>query len=302
MRHPPFNPTIGVIIGVIAISFTSVLVKLMSGAPATIIANYRLLFAFIALFPVVFIKYRKEFPFMNSHEWLLAILAGLFTAGFFTFWFESLQYTAVGSSVVIKTLQPILVFLIMHLFVKERFSPGVIISICIVLLGGFILFTGDFEGDKNAFFGDILALISTVFLAISYILGQKLRKRLSHFSYTFIISGVGATILLIYNIGSSTSFIHYPLYYWILFIIIALVPTFLGHALFRWALKWIRASTVAIASVFESAIAAFLAYIFLKEQISSSLLLGGTIIGFGLFLFTVSTTQKRKVTISESNE
>src|SRR5690625_6009534 len=80
MRLPPFNPYIAVVIGVISISTSAVLVKLADQAPASIIANYRLLFAVILMTPIILLKYRHEFRVINSKDWILALFSGLFLA------------------------------------------------------------------------------------------------------------------------------------------------------------------------------------------------------------------------------
>lgn len=300
MRLPPFNPYIAVIIGVISISSSAILVKLAGDAPAGIIANYRFIFAVIIMAPIIFKKYGHEFKRIRKKDWIFTILAGLFLALHFILWFESFNYTSVTSSVVLVTLQPIFAFLGTYLFFKERFSFGTIASLIIALLGSFIITTGDFQMGDGAFFGDILAILGAITITVYFLFGQQVRKRLSFMTYTFIVYTVSAVTLLFYNIGLQNSFTGYSTLQWWIFIAMAIIPTFFGHSLFNFALKWLSTSTISFSFILEPIVATILAVIILHEQVTANQLLGGTIVVFGLLLFTVSTTRKRTVTISSN--
>lgn len=302
MRLPPFNPYFAVVIGVIAISTSAVLVKLANHAPAAIIANYRLLFAVIMMAPLVALKYRHEFKYIRKQDWILSVGAGVFLAFHFILWFESLNYTSVASSVVLVTMQPIFAFIGTYLFFHERFSPGAIISMLIALFGSLIISWGDFQISSAALFGDILALLGAVTMTAYFLLGQQARKRVSLMTYTFIVYGISSLTLIVYNIILQNDFIGYPADHWIIFLTLAIVPTFFGHTLFNWALRWLSTSTISMGTVFEPVGATLLAYIVLDEHVTWSQWLGGTIVIFGLFLFIVSTTRKRHVTISRIND
>lgn len=298
MRLPPFNPYIAVIIGVISISSTAVFVKLAGDAPAGIIANYRLLIAVILMAPVIIIKYRDEFKHINKKSWIFTILAGIFLALHFILWFESFNYTSVASSVVLITLQPIFAFLGTFLFFKERFSFGAIVSLIIALFGGFIIASSDLKISDLALYGDVLAILGALAITIYFLFGQKVRKSVSFITYTFIVYSVSTIMLFIYNLFMQHPFIGYTSHQWWIFIALAIIPTFFGHSLFNWALKWLSTSTISIGMILEPIGATLLAYLIIGEQVTASQLLGGTIVLFGLFLFTVSTTRKRHVTIS----
>ncbi|SHG32248.1 DMT family transporter [Ornithinibacillus halophilus] len=299
MRLPPFNPYIAVVVGVISVSTSAVIVKLASGAPAAIIAQYRLLFAVLLMAPIVLFKYKHEFKYIKKKDWILSTFAGILLAFHFILWFESLNYTSVASSVVLVSLQPIFAFLGTYLFFKERFSPGAIISMVIALFGSIIISWGDFQISGLAFWGDMLALLGAVAVTGYFLMGQNVRKRLSLMTYTFVVYGISSLTLIIYNLILQNPFVGYPTDHWLLFLALAIFPTFLGHTLFNWAIKWLSTSTISMGIVFEPIGASILAYIILGEKITWEQWLGGTIVIFGLFLFILSTTKKSKVTISQ---
>lgn len=299
MRLPPFNPHFAIIIGLIATSTTAILVKLIIGdIPASVIATYRLIIAFLLMAPFVFWKYINEFRLLHMKDWVLALFASVFLATHFILWFSSLNYTSVVSSVVFITLQPVLVFIGTCFLSKARFSPGTIISILIAFFGIFIIGWGDAQLNKEHLFGDLLALLGTLCLTIYILLGQRTRKRVSFLTYTFIVYGIASFLLILYNVFNQNDFTVHSIHVGVIILLLAIIPTFLGQIVFNYALRWLRESTVSMAVVFEPIVAAILAYSILGEKVTSFQLLGGTIIIFGLFLFTLSTSRKQKVTIS----
>lgn len=301
MRLPPFNPYIIIMIASIAISTSAIFVKLADQAPAGITAAYRLIIAVLIMLPIVLIKYKHEFRLISKKDWFLSTFAGLFLALHFILWFESLNYTSVASSTVLVTMQPVFAFIGTYILFQERFSYGAVISMVITIIGGFIISWGDFQFSGMALFGDILALLGSVAVTIYFLAGQSTRKRVSLMTYTFIVYGVSALALIIYNLIMQNSFIGYPADHWWMFLGLAIIPTFLGHTLFNWALKWLSSSTISMATLFEPVGATVLAYFILGETITWSQFLGGAIVLFGLYLFVLSTSRKTKVTISKKN-
>ena len=302
MRLPPFNPHVAIFIGVISVSTSAVLVKLAAGAPAAIIANYRLLFAVLFMLPFILLKYRNEFKLIRKKDWILSALAGIFLAIHFIFWFESLNHTSVASSVVLVTLQPIFAFLGTYLFFKERFTQAAVISMFIALLGSFIISWGDFQISGMALFGDILALLGAIAVTGYFLMGQNVRKRLSLVIYTFVVYGISSITLIIYNLILQNSFFGYSSHHWWIFLALAVFPTFFGHTLFNWALKWVSTATISMAILFEPIGASILAYFILGERVTPSQWLGGSIVIIGLFLFVMGTRRKRDVTIARKND
>ncbi|WP_164214621.1 DMT family transporter [Virgibacillus sp. YIM 98842] len=301
MRLPPFNPHAAVVIGVITVSASAILVRLADEAPAAIIANYRLLFAALLMLPIILMKYRHEFKKISNKDWILSIFAGIFLAAHFILWFESLNYTSVASSVVLVSLQPIFAFLGTYLFFKERFSSGAIISMLIALFGSIIISWGDFQISGLALFGDILALLGAITVTAYFLMGQSARRNLSLMTYTFLVYGIASIALILYNVVLQNDFTGYPADHCWLFLALAIFPTFLGHSLFNWALKWLSTATISMGIVFEPVGATILAYFILGEVVTWSQLLGGAIVIFGLFLFIMSTTRKPSVTISKKS-
>ncbi|MBS4178598.1 DMT family transporter [Lederbergia citrea] len=286
MNTPRINPYLALAIGVLTVSTSAIFVKL-STADAGVVAFYRLFISVIIMIPVFFPKYIKELKMINRRDWLFSIIAGIFLAFHFILWFESLNYTSVASSTVLVTLQPLFAFIGTFLFFKEKFSFKAILCAVIAIIGSIIISWGDFQISGSALFGDFLALAACGLITAYLLFGQDVRKRISLVTYTFVVYLISSIVLFFYVLASGSAFYPYPPMDWLYFLLLAIVPTLLGHTLFNWSLKWLSTSTISMAILFEPVGAALLAYYILQEKILWTQLLGGLIVilSVSLFLF-----------------
>ncbi|SHS61729.1 Predicted permease, DMT superfamily [Mycobacteroides abscessus subsp. abscessus] len=284
MNRTIANPYFALIVGVIAVSASAIFVK-FSDAPSGVIAFYRLLFSVLFMLPVFIMKYVKELRLISHRDWLYATLAGVFLAFHFILWFESLNYTSVASSTVLVTLQPLFAFVGTFLFFKERFSLKAILCAVAAIVGSVIISWGDFRVSGTALYGDILALLACALVTAYLMFGQSVRKRISLVTYTFVVYSISSIVLLFYVLIVGESLYPYPKNEWWNFILLALIPTLLGHSLFNWAIKWISTSIISMAILFEPVGATILAYYFLSEKVLFTQILGGSIVIVGISLF-----------------
>ncbi|MGI8387527.1 DMT family transporter [Robertmurraya sp. P23] len=296
MNRTIVNPYFALIVGVIAVSASAIFVK-FSAAPSGVIAFYRLLFSVLFMLPVFLLKYVKELTLISVKDWLYATLAGVFLAFHFILWFESLNYTSVASSTVLVTLQPLFAFVGTFLFFKERFTLKAILCAVAAIVGSVIISWGDFQLSGTALFGDILALLACALVTAYLMFGQSVRKRISLVTYTFVVYSISSIVLLLYVLIAGESLYPYPKNEWWNFILLALIPTLLGHSLFNWAIKWISTSIISMAILFEPVGATILAYYLLSEKVLFTQLLGGSIVivGISLFLLNERSGKQKKV-------
>ncbi len=288
---PLINPHIAILAGVVAVSFSSLFVRLSSAAPL-ITASYRLLFTFLLIAPFTLVKHRHELAAMKRREVLLAALSGLFLALHFATWFTSLKYTTIASSVVIVTLQPVFVVMGSWLFFREKISHLAMIGGALALCGSFIIGAGDFRLGADAFFGDVLALLAAILVSGYMIIGRKIRAKVALSAYTFVVYGTSALTLVLLSVMNSLPFAPYPAREWLLFFALALICTVGGHTIFNWVIKYVPASTVAVSILGESLGAIVWGAIFLKEYPGPRQLIGGGVIFAGLYLFSRSSIPK----------
>lgn len=297
MADRKVNPYFILAIGVISVSASAILVK-FSTAPSGVIAFYRLFFSVIFMLPVFLIKYVTELRLITKRDWIFSIIAGVFLAFHFIFWFESLNYTSVASSTVLVTLQPLFAFIGTYIFFKERFSFKAILSGIVAVVGSVIISWGDFKISGSALFGDILALIACMLVTAYLMFGQTVRKRLSLVTYTFLVYSISTITLFFYVLIVQEPLLPYGSSDWVYFILLALVPTLLGHTLFNWSIKYLSTSTISMAILFEPVGATILAYYLLSEYVVWTQLVGGLVVIGGVSFFLLD---ERKVKRREDN-
>lgn len=293
MEKPKMHPYIPIMIGVISMALSAIFVKLAT-ADAGAIAFYRMLFSVLFMLPFFLLKYRREVFLLEKKDWIFSTIAGVFLAFHFILWFESLNYTSVASSTVLVTLQPIFAFVGTYFFFKERLSFKIILSAVIAIIGSIIISWGDFKLSGTAFFGDMLALAACGLITVYLLFGQDVRKRLSLITYTFIVYSISTITLFFYVLIKNESFGPYPESDWFWFVMLALIPNFLGHTLFNWSLKWVSTNVISIAILFEPVGASILAFYVFHESLATSQIAGGLIVIAGILMFVIDGKKVRE--------
>lgn len=279
------------VLGVAAVSTAAIFVKL-SDAPSSIIAFYRLLFAFLIIaFPTLLLK-RKEFAVLTRKDILYSVFSGIFLAFHFITWFASLKYTSVASSVVLVTLQPIFAMFGVYFVFKEKIAKVGVIGAILAVLGSLIIGWGDFKIGGQALYGDMLAILGAIFVTGYWLFGQLLRKKVSVLVYAFLVYGASTITLFLYNFALNLDFTNYSVYNWKLFLGLAVIPTIFGHTVFNWAIKYISAATISVTILAEPIGAIILAYIFLGEVITLTQLLGSAVIFSGIIVYLIFTNKR----------
>ena len=270
-------------IGLTAISFASILIKLCE-APPLIIAAYRLTLATMVLLLFSLPRTLREVRRLGRREILLSALAGSFLCFHFAFWITSLKYTSVASSVIFVATNPLFVALASLLFLREKLSPTLLLAILVAVLGGLVIGWGDWDGGPQSLYGDFLALLGAI-MATGYLLvGRRLRQKMDLTAYITLAYGMAAILLILLALVRGEVFFDYPPRTYLLFFLLALVSQLIGHTTLNWALRFFSATLVAVFILGEPIGATILAYFILAEPVGRSLLLGGTLVLLGIYL------------------
>jgi drug/metabolite transporter (DMT)-like permease len=278
-------------VGLVAISFASIFIKVCE-APPLIIAAYRLTLATLILLLFSFPRTLKELRGLSRREILPSLLAGLFLCFHFALWITSLKYTSVASSVIFVTTNPIFVALASILLFRERVSLVLFFSVATAVVGGIIIGWGDWGKGEDQLYGDFLALLGAI-MATGYLLvGRRIRQKVSLVSYITLVYGVAAVLLILLALLSGDAFFDYPPKTYLLFLLLAVVPQLVGHTSLNWALKFFSATLVAVFILGEPIGASILAYFLLGESVGANLLWGGTLVLLGIYL---SAREERKL-------
>ncbi|AJI24456.1 EamA family transporter [Priestia megaterium] len=294
----PLPPPVFLLIGVLAVSFSSILIK-WSDAPASILGMYRLLFTVLLFLP--FLPWRKmKILFKNStvKEWLMLTVSGVFLGLHFLFWMESFSHTTVASAMILTALEPVFVVIGAYFLFKEKTSKVGIISILIAVSGSVIIASGDIGLSKTALYGDLLSILGTVAVSVHMLAGQELCRKMPSIIYSFAVFLIGGLVLFVYNVWTHISLTQYESKDWWIFLLLALIPNIFGHALFNWLLNYVGATTISMAILGEPIGAIILAYFLLGEMTTVSQLVGGMIVMISVMIFLKYKAEEPKKVIA----
>lgn len=281
MNYLEKNPMIMIVIGVIGISLSAIFVK-YSAAPSAVTAAFRLLWTVLLMTPVVMGKssVRAELKTIDKKAVYLSCISGLFLALHFAVWFESLAHTSVASSLTIVSTEVIWVALGYCVFMKGRLSGKAILSIVVIFAGSVLIAYADSSAGGNQLYGDILALIAAVAVAVYTLLGRVVRETVSTAVYTYIVYVVCAAALVVTCVIQRHALFAYGYSAVIVGLLLAIFSTILGHSIFSWCLKYFSPAFVSASKLCEPVVASVFA-IFLFQEIPVLLQIAGSILILG---------------------
>lgn len=292
-------PIILLCLAIIAVSTASILIRFAQrDAPSLVIATLRLAFATLLLGPVALLRHEEELRAFRGNRLVAAGFSGLFLAIHFATWITSLEFTSVASSVVFVSTGPLWVGLLSPLLLNERNSNGTRTGLALALAGGLAIALGSgcswslppacpqvsvaLRGREM--FGNLLALIGAWSVAGYLMIGRRLRAGTGLVPYVFVVYGFAACALalLMWVFGQSPQGYSPQTYRWIF--LLAVVPQLIGHSTYNWALGYLPATLVAVATLGEPIGSSLLAFLFLHETPSPALLAGGMLILIGVYI------------------
>ncbi len=277
------KPYLMMFVGVIAVSFAAVFIRLAE-APPLVIATYRLTIASIILTPIASIKSLRGLSRLSKRDILLILLSSIFIALHFWLWITSLSYTTIASSVVLVTSHPAFVAIVSYFLWGERLSKLTIGGIVVALLGVLLVNYSGFTFSSQALLGDLLALIAGFSMGAYLIIGGQLRTRIDILSYLTLIYIGAAVILLVATIILGHSLFGYSPTTYLMLILLALIPQLLGHSCLNLAERLVSVTLVSVSILGEPVGATLLGWLILNEIPTASEIVGGILILAGIFL------------------
>jgi len=290
MKRHDLTPRLALGVAIAAVSTASVFIRYaQADASSLAIAAYRLGLAALILLPLAGLRHGREIRGLEAGDWLWALASGVFLAVHFATWITSLEYTTVASSVVLVSTSPLWVALAARLFLKEPLPPRLLAGLALAMAGSIAISVAEARSgiSSRPLLGNALALAGALAVSGYWLIGRRLRRRISLLPYVTMVYGSAALALL-----AAALLLRRPLagfrtstYGWLL--LLALIPQLLGHSSFNWALKHLPAAYVAVATLGEPVGAAFLAFLLLGETpqamkvIAAGVILAGICLALG---------------------
>jgi drug/metabolite transporter (DMT)-like permease len=297
-KDPPAQAYAVLAMGVLAVSLAAILIRLAQaeGVPSLVIAAARLTIAALMLTPLLARRphYRAQIAGLNARDLALAGISGFFLAAHFATWVSSLEYTSVLISVVLVTTTPIWVALLEVVFLRASITLLILLGIVISLAGGLLIgLSGDTSlATDGSARGALLSLAGAITVAVYLIIGRELRPRIGLIPYIWLVYSCGALTLIALAIVSGASLLGYRPEAYVLMALIGLIPQLIGHSSLNYALGYLPATYVSVATQAEPISSALMAYLLFQEQPTGGQIVGSLIILLGVLLATLGQSRR----------
>lgn len=276
-----------ILVGVMGISLSSIFVR-YAMAPSAVTAAWRLLWTVALMTPVVLGKreVRRELLRAGWGSIFTSAISGVFLAAHFVLWFESLAHTSVASSTTIVCTEVIWVALGYCLFLKGKLSGKAVIAISIALAGSVAIAWSDSGSGGNHLYGDVLALLAAIAVAVYMLLGRMVQQKLSTTVYTYLVYSACLVTLLVTCACQGLDMLAYGLRPVAVGLLLAVFSTILGHSIFSKCLTFFSPAFVSASKLCEPVVAAILAGFLFGEIPTALQLAGGALILGGVFYYS----------------
>ena len=275
--------------GLLAISSSPVIARLLPLVPAVVIAFWRMIFASAMLWGYSSIRPQESIEPKNIR---LIVAAGFLLAMHFVFWFSALKLTSIANTTILGIVAPAFTLLFERLWYKRKLSWITITALLIILVGGIIVQGDDLGSVNGTGLGNIMAILSAVFLGSVFIIGAKVRKSTPVITYTRAVYTISAIVLLASSLVLDNQLTGYSINNYFRLFMLGLVPTLIGHTAFSYSVKFVSPTVIAAVPLGEPIIASYLAWLLFAERAPFYVLGGGLIVFIGMIILIMNKQSK----------
>lgn len=235
-------------VAILAISTSAILIKAITLPPA-LLGFYRFFLTFLLFLPMLIRQ--RQYAVLDKKLWGFILLAGIFLGLHMWAWILSLQETSIASSVIVVSVNPVFTLILSSIFLKERINRLALLGLILAVLGIVWVGFGDLSISLQAVWGDFFSLLGAFFVSVYFLIGRFVRDRVDLWVYSESVYGVASLFLLIvaWQSGQLSMIPSGP--NWLILLLLVLLPTFLGHTLFSYVLKFVSATTVSMVVLAE---------------------------------------------------
>ena len=271
------------VVGVVAVSFAAVLIR-VAEAPALAIAAWRCAGGAVALLPFAL---RHQAPSAKQARVLLA--SGAFLAVHFGLFVGALQQTTVASAVALASTAPVFVGLGAAVVLRDPPGRRTWAGMALAVAGAATLAIGDASAGvvptaPRPLLGDAMALGSAAAVAGYLVLGQRARRSLPVTTYGAGVYGTAAVLLVLAALLLRAPLGGFDAGTWWALLGLVVGPQLLGHTVFNQVLSAVPATTVAALVLVEPVAGGLLAFALLGEVPPALLAVGGPLTLAGVYL------------------
>ncbi|KYH05008.1 hypothetical protein A1704_12635 [Chryseobacterium cucumeris] len=248
-------------------------------------------FFFSALMVGGYLLYSKESFKINKKEALILAILGICYALSSEFLFLGYDFLTPGIASTVLFIYPIIVALIMLFFYKERLTRLSGASLLLAFAGVIVLCLKG-NGLEINFAGLGIVMLSSLFYALYMVIVNKSNIRVSGFKLTFYSMLFTSMFFMTKALMANESFAISSTEIFINFLIFAFLTTVISSLCLVFAIKYIGSTPVAILGALEPVVAVLISVLIFHEKFTPNLLIGITLILFGVTLNVIGDQKK----------
>jgi drug/metabolite transporter (DMT)-like permease len=284
---------IGLLIAVFAASWASIFIRWCGDTPAIVISFYRMFWS--TLIFLIYQLFRHpgalRFKNINRPSKFLLLVAGISLALHFGTWIASIQLTTISHSLILESTHPVFALILSPIFLNEKGGLKTHLAVVLTLLGIFIVAGQDLQLATGKFIGDLLALAGALFVTFYILIARHQRAKIDLIPYLIAVYGVATITLFFLMVLLQYPILNYPVKIHLMMLLLAIVPTIIGHSLINWAARKIEIYKVNFSILGEPIIASVLAYLFFYEKPYGLFYVGAILIVAGVVMALLDHSQ-----------
>ena len=277
-------------------SFVVVKTALMEGLTPVAVATFRFLIAGgLFLIALLFEKnMRPEYRLLVKKKDLPTLLLLAFSGVtlFFTAQYKGIQMAGASiAAIFVCLLSPILIATLSARIFKEKLTKKQISGIGIAAAGTFLVITEgllNFQSSREFFFGSLILLSTPVLWTVYSLVGKKVLEKYDPFLVVAYITMLGGLLLLPFSLAENSlhQIFTMNLNAWLAILFLAVTCSVIGYYIWFHVLKRVGAAVTSSFLFAEPLVTVLFAVVFVGEEVSFLVLLGGLLIFVGVYLVT----------------
>ena len=280
-----YKITILLFIALLSVSTSPIMAKSLTGVPAISISFWRMFIASLLIW--IYSGYKNQGKMKISSNYYRTMLAGALLGIHFALFFSSIKLTLISNATFLGTLAPLFTLLLELIVLKRKINYKVIVGLLFSFIGAIIIFGNNFDLSQKYTIGNILAILCSLCLALSFMIAEKVRQTENTIVYTRMLYLSAAITLLIIAFITNTNLYGFNNYEYFGLIFLGIVPTIIGHNAIYYSVKYVSPTIVSAFPLGEPVIATILASIIFGELILLNIYIGGVMTLLGLIIIVI---------------
>lgn len=258
-------PFLALIIGCLACSTSVIWIKLSNVEPV-LLTGLRLAIAATVLAPFALRDWRRHRDQLNWSHLYAAMVPGVVLAVHFMTWIYGARLTLATNGSLIVNLTPLVTPFLLAGLSREWITGREAFATLLALIGLAILFVADYRLSPETLFGDVVCFLGMLLVAIYLVLGRRFRHHPTTLLYVTPVYAIAAVLAFAVAPFTATG---ESLDWWAeapAVVMLALLPTVVGHSLLNRAMRQMRGQVVSIVNMTQFIFAGVLAWLLLNEK------------------------------------